>query len=177
MKAVMNELEKSKDVILFIDELHTIVGAGGCKRLIRCIEYVQNQPWPAAISSASVLQHWMSTDSTSKKMERLTGRFQKIMVNPTTVDETIQILQNIKHKYEEHHGVLYSEPAIQAAVRLSDRYITDRYLPDKAIDVMDEAGARVHLANIKVPKEILQLEEEIEKIRQSKNQVVKKPKF
>jgi len=93
------------------------------------------------------------------------------MVNPTTVDETIQILQNIKHKYEEHHGVLYSEPAIQAAVRLSDRYITDRYLPDKAIDVMDEAGARVHLANIKVPKEILQLEEEIEKIRNQKTKL------
>ena len=99
------------------------------------------------------------------------------MVDPTTVDETIQILKNIKHKYEEHHGVHYSDEAIVSAVRLSDRYITDRNLPDKAIDVMDEAGARVHLANIVVPKEILHLEEEIEKIKQSKNQVVKNQNF
>ena len=107
----------------------------------------------------------------------LDRRFQKIMVDPTTVDETIQILRNIKHKYEEHHGVKYSDEAIISAVRLSDRYITDRNLPDKAIDVMDEAGARVHLANIVVPKEILHLEEEIEKIKQSKNQVVKNQNF
>ena len=99
------------------------------------------------------------------------------MVDPTSVDETIQILKNIKHKYEEHHNIRYSDKALESAVRLSDRYITDRYLPDKAIDVMDEAGSRVHLSNIHVPKEILDLEGEVEKIRQSKNQVVKNQNF
>ena len=107
----------------------------------------------------------------------LDRRFQKIMVDATTVDETIQILRNIKHKYEEHHGVHYGDKAIDGAVRLSDRYITDRFLPDKAIDVMDESGSRVHLANIHVPKEILDLEGEVEKIKQSKNQVVKNQNF
>jgi ATP-dependent Clp protease ATP-binding subunit ClpC len=107
----------------------------------------------------------------------LDRRFQKIMVDPTTVDETIQILSNIKHKYEEHHGVRYNDKAIEGAVRLSDRYITDRFLPDKAIDVLDESGSRVHLANIHVPKEILDLEGEVEKIKQSKNQVVKNQNF
>jgi ATP-dependent Clp protease ATP-binding subunit ClpC len=107
----------------------------------------------------------------------LDRRFQKIMVDPTTVEETIQILRNIKHKYEEHHGVRYSDKGIDASVRLSDRYITDRYLPDKAIDVLDESGSRVHLANIHVPKEILDLEGEVEKIKQSKNHVVKNQNF
>jgi ATP-dependent Clp protease ATP-binding subunit ClpC len=107
----------------------------------------------------------------------LDRRFQKIMVDPTTVDETIQILKNIKHKYEEHHGVRYADQAVEGAVRLSDRYITDRFLPDKAIDVMDEAGSRVHLSNIHVPKEILDLEGEVEKIKLSKNQVVRNQNF
>jgi ATP-dependent Clp protease ATP-binding subunit ClpC len=176
MKAVMNELEKSKDVILFIDELHTIVGAGGASGSLDA----SNMFKPALARGDLQCIGATTLDEYRQYIEKdgaLDRRFQKIMVNPTTVDETIKILQNIKHKYEEHHGVLYSEPAIQAAVRLSDRYITDRFLPDKAIDVMDEAGARVHLANIKVPKEILQLEEEIEKIRQSKNQVVKNQNF
>ena len=176
MKAVMNELEKSKDVILFIDELHTIVGAGGASGSLDA----SNMFKPALARGDLQCIGATTLDEYRQYIEKdgaLDRRFQKIMVNPTTVDETIQILQNIKHKYEEHHGVLYSEPSIQAAVRLSDRYITDRYLPDKAIDVMDEAGARVHLANIKVPKEILQLEEEIEKIRQSKSQVVKNQNF
>jgi ATP-dependent Clp protease ATP-binding subunit ClpC len=107
----------------------------------------------------------------------LDRRFQKIMVDPTTVDETIQILKNIKQKYEEHHNVRYTDRALESAVRMSDRYITDRYLPDKAIDIMDEAGSRVHLSNIHVPKQILELEGEVEKIRQSKNQVVKNQNF
>jgi ATP-dependent Clp protease ATP-binding subunit ClpC len=107
----------------------------------------------------------------------LDRRFQKIMVDPTTVDETVQILRNIKHKYEEHHGVRYTDKSIDAAVRLSDRYITDRFLPDKAIDVLDESGSRVHLANIHVPKEIVDLEGEVEKIKLSKNQVVKNQNF
>jgi ATP-dependent Clp protease ATP-binding subunit ClpC len=176
MKAVMNELEKAKDVILFIDELHTIVGAGGASGSLDA----SNMFKPALARGDLQCIGATTLDEYRQYIEKdgaLDRRFQKIMVDPTTVEQTIQILQNIKHKYEEHHGVVFSEKALEAAVRLSDRYITDRYLPDKAIDVMDEAGSRVHLANIKVPKEILQLEEEIEKIKQAKNQVVKNQNF
>jgi ATP-dependent Clp protease ATP-binding subunit ClpC len=176
MKAVMNELEKAKDVILFIDELHTIVGAGGASGSLDA----SNMFKPALSRGELQCIGATTLDEYRQYIEKdgaLDRRFQKIMVDPTTVDETIQILTNIKHKYEEHHGVHYSDDAITSAVRLSDRYITDRNLPDKAIDVMDEAGARVHLANIVVPKEILHLEEEIEKIKQSKNQVVKNQNF
>lgn len=176
MKAVMNELEKAKDVILFIDELHTIVGAGGASGSLDA----SNMFKPALARGDLQCIGATTLDEYRQYIEKdgaLDRRFQKIMIDPTTVEETTKILQNIKYKYEEHHGVHYSEAAINAAVRLSDRYITDRYLPDKAIDVMDEAGSRVHLANIKVPKEVLQLEEEIEKIRQSKNQVVKNQNF
>ncbi len=176
MKAVMNELEKAKDVILFIDELHTIVGAGGASGSLDA----SNMFKPALARGDLQCIGATTLDEYRQYIEKdgaLDRRFQKIMVDATTVDETIRILQNIKQKYEEHHGVRYSETAIEAAVRLSDRYITDRHLPDKAIDVLDEAGARIHLANIKVPKEVLTLEEEIEKIRQSKNQVVKNQNF
>lgn len=176
MKAVMNELEKAKDVILFIDELHTIVGAGGASGSLDA----SNMFKPALARGELQCIGATTLDEYRQFIEKdgaLDRRFQKIMVDPTTVDETIQILQNIKTKYEQHHGVRYTDAAIQAAVRLSDRYITDRYLPDKAIDVMDEAGSRVHLANIIAPKEILQLEEEIEKIKQAKNQVVKNQNF
>jgi ATP-dependent Clp protease ATP-binding subunit ClpC len=176
MKAVMNELEKAKDVILFIDELHTIVGAGGASGSLDA----SNMFKPALARGELQCIGATTLDEYRQYIEKdgaLDRRFQKIMVDPTSVDETIQILMNIKQKYEQHHGVLYSDKAIDAAVRLSDRYITDRYLPDKAIDVMDEAGSRVHLANIVVPKEILQLEEEIEKIKQAKNQVVKNQNF
>jgi ATP-dependent Clp protease ATP-binding subunit ClpC len=176
MKAVMNELEKAKDVILFIDELHTIVGAGGASGSLDA----SNMFKPALSRGELQCIGATTLDEYRQYIEKdgaLDRRFQKIMVDPTTVDETIQILKNIKHKYEEHHGVHYSDEAIVSAVRLSDRYITDRNLPDKAIDVMDEAGARVHLANIVVPQEILHLEEEIEKIKQSKNQVVKNQNF
>lgn len=176
MKAVMNELEKAKDVILFIDELHTIVGAGGASGSLDA----SNMFKPALARGDLQCIGATTLDEYRQFIEKdgaLDRRFQKIMVDPTTVDETIQILQNIKQKYEEHHGVNYTDKAIDSAVRLSDRYITDRYLPDKAIDVMDEAGSRVHLANIVVPKEILHLEEEIEKIKQSKNQVVKNQNF
>ena len=176
MKAVMNELEKAKDVILFIDELHTIVGAGGASGSLDASNMFKPALARGDLQSigATTLDEYRQFIEKDGALDR---RFQKIMVDPTSVDETIQILENIKHKYEEHHGVRYSKEAVDAAVRLSDRYITDRYLPDKAIDVMDEAGSRVHLANIKVPKEVLQLEEEIEKIRQSKNQVVKNQNF
>jgi ATP-dependent Clp protease ATP-binding subunit ClpC len=176
MKAVMNELEKAKDVILFIDELHTIVGAGGASGSLDA----SNMFKPALARGDLQCIGATTLDEYRQYIEKdgaLDRRFQKIMVDATSVDETIKILQNIKSKYEEHHSVLYADQALDAAVRLSDRYITDRFLPDKAIDVMDEAGSRVHLANIKVPKEVLQLEEEIEKIRQSKNQVVKNQNF
>jgi ATP-dependent Clp protease ATP-binding subunit ClpC len=176
MKAVMNELEKAKDVILFIDELHTIVGAGGASGSLDA----SNMFKPALSRGELQCIGATTLDEYRQYVEKdgaLDRRFQKIMIDPTTVDETIQILMNIKQKYEEHHGVRFSDKAIDAAVRLSDRYITDRYLPDKAIDVMDEAGSRVHLSNIVVPKEILNLEGEIEKIKQSKNQVVKSQNF
>ena len=176
MKAVMNELEKAKDVILFIDELHTIVGAGGASGSLDA-----SNMFKPALSRGDLQCIGATTlDEYRQYIEKdgaLDRRFQKIMVDPTSVDETIQILKNIKHKYEEHHYVRYTEKALEAAVRLSDRYITDRYLPDKAIDVMDEAGSRVHLSNIHVPKEVLDLEAEVEKIRQSKNQVVKNQNF
>jgi ATP-dependent Clp protease ATP-binding subunit ClpC len=176
MKAVMNELEKAKDVILFIDELHTIVGAGGASGSLDA----SNMFKPALSRGELQCIGATTLDEYRQYIEKdgaLDRRFQKIMVDPTTVDETIQILMNVKHKYEEHHGVRYADKSIDAAVKLSDRYITDRYLPDKAIDVLDESGSRVHLANIHVPKEILDLEGEIEKIKLSKNQVVKTQNF
>jgi ATP-dependent Clp protease ATP-binding subunit ClpC len=176
MKAVMNELEKAKDVILFIDELHTIVGAGGASGSLDA----SNMFKPALSRGELQCIGATTLDEYRQFIEKdgaLDRRFQKIMVDPTTVEETIQILNNIKHKYEEHHGVRYLPKAIEGAVKLSDRYITDRYLPDKAIDVLDEAGSRVHLANIHVPKEITDLEGEVEKIKQSKNQVVKNQNF
>ena len=176
MKAVMNELEKAKDVILFIDELHTIVGAGGASGSLDA----SNMFKPALSRGELQCIGATTLDEYRQYIEKdgaLDRRFQKIMVDATTVDETIQILSNIKHKYEEHHGVRYTTAAIDAAVRLSDRYITDRFLPDKAIDVMDESGSRVHLANIHVPKEIVDLEGEVEKIKQTKNQVVKTQNF
>ena len=176
MKAVMNELEKAKDVILFIDELHTIVGAGGASGSLDASNIFK----PALARGdlqcigATTLNEYRQYIEKDGALDR---RFQKIMVEPTTVDETIQILNNIKNKYEEHHNVKYADKAIEDAVILSDRYITDRYLPDKAIDVMDEAGSRVHLSNIIVPQEIVDLEAEIEKIRQFKNQVVKNQNY
>lgn len=176
MKAVMNELEKAKDVILFIDELHTIVGAGGASGSLDASNIFK----PALARGdlqcigATTLNEYRQYIEKDGALDR---RFQKIMVEPATVDETVQILNNIKSKYEEHHNVRYTDDAIMQAAKLSDRYITDRFLPDKAIDVMDEAGSRVHLANITVPKEIVDLEMEIEKVRQSKNQVVKNQNY
>lgn len=176
MKAVMNELEKAKDVILFIDELHTIVGAGGASGSLDASNIFK----PALARGdlqcigATTLNEYRQYIEKDGALDR---RFQKIMVEPATVDETIQILNNIKSKYEEHHNVRYTEEAMVQAAKLSDRYITDRFLPDKAIDVMDEAGSRVHLANITVPQEIVDLELEVEKVRQSKNQVVKNQNY
>ncbi len=176
MKALMNELEKAKDVILFIDELHTIVGAGGASGSLDA----SNMFKPALARGdfqcigATTLDEYRKYIETDGALDR---RFQKVMVEPPSYDETIQILNNIKFKYEEHHHVKYTKDAIDSAVKLSNRYITDRHLPDKAIDVLDEAGSRVHMGNFEVPQEILDLEGEIEKVRQEKAQVVKKQDY
>jgi ATP-dependent Clp protease ATP-binding subunit ClpC len=176
MKAVMNELEKAKDVILFIDELHTIVGAGGASGSLDASNIFK----PALARGDLQCIGATTLDEYRQYIEKdgaLDRRFQKIIVDPTTEDETMQILMNIKHKYEEHHNVKYADKAIESAVKLSSRYITDRFLPDKAIDVMDEAGSRVHLANIVVPENIVVLENEIQNIKLKKNQVVKNQNF
>ncbi len=176
MKAVMNELEKSPDVILFIDELHTIVGAGGASGSLDA----SNMFKPALARGEIQCIGATTLDEYRQYIEKdgaLDRRFQKILVDPSSPSETMEILKNIKDKYEEHHNVLYSDEAIELAVNLSERYITERFLPDKAIDVMDEAGARVHLGNIRVPEDIVRLEEEIEEIREDKNRVVKSQRF
>ncbi|WP_224995923.1 ATP-dependent Clp protease ATP-binding subunit [Cesiribacter sp. SM1] len=176
MKAVMNELEKSPDVILFIDELHTIVGAGGASGSLDA----SNMFKPALARGEIQCIGATTLDEYRQYIEKdgaLARRFQMVMVDATSVEETVEILTNIKDKYEEHHHVNYTEEAIQACVKLSDRYISDRFLPDKAIDVLDEAGARVHINNIHVPDEIVKLESEIEDIKNEKNRVVKSQKY
>jgi len=176
MKAVMNEIEKSPEVILFIDELHTIVGAGGASGSLDA----SNMFKPALARGEIQCIGATTLDEYRQYIEKdgaLARRFQMVMVDATTVDETVQILNNIKDKYEDHHNVNYTEEAIEACVRLSDRYISDRFLPDKAIDVLDEAGSRVHINNIYVPDEIVSLEESIEAIKLEKNQVVKSQKY
>ena len=176
MKAVMKELEKSPEVILFIDEIHTIVGAGGASGSLDA----SNMFKPALARGEIQCIGATTLDEYRQNIEKdgaLDRRFQKIIVDPSTPEETVNILSNIKTHYEDHHNVRYSEEAVELAVKLSDRYITDRFLPDKAIDVMDEAGARVHLSNIKVPPEILELEEKIEDVQDEKNEVVKSQRF
>ena len=176
MKAVMNELEKSPEVILFIDELHTIVGAGGASGSLDA----SNMFKPALARGDIQCIGATTLDEYRQYIEKdgaLARRFQMVMVDATSIDETIEILHNIKDKYEEHHHVTYTTEAIEASVKLSERYISDRFLPDKAIDVMDEVGARVHISNITVPEDILRLEESIENIKKEKNQVVKSQKY
>lgn len=176
MKAVMNELEKSPEVILFIDELHTIVGAGGASGSLDA----SNMFKPALARGEIQCIGATTLDEYRQYIEKdgaLARRFQVVMVDATTPEETIQILDNIKEKYEEHHHVNYTPEAIDACVKLSDRYISDRYLPDKAIDVLDEAGARVHIKNIHVPAEITKFEESIDNIKKEKNKVVKSQKY
>ena len=176
MKAVMNELEKSPDVILFIDELHTIVGAGGASGSLDA----SNMFKPALARGEIQCIGATTLDEYRQYIEKdgaLAIRFQMVMVDSTSVDETIQILENIKEKYEDHHHVSYTKEAIDACVKLSDRYISDRFLPDKAIDVLDEAGARVHINNIHVPEEIVKFEEAIEDVKKEKNRVVKSQKY
>jgi ATP-dependent Clp protease ATP-binding subunit ClpC len=176
MKAVMNELEKSTDVILFIDELHTIVGAGGASGSLDA----SNMFKPALARGDIQVIGATTLDEYRQYIEKdgaLARRFQTVMVDATSVDETIEILTNIKDKYEEHHHVIYTPESIESAVKLSDRYISDRFLPDKAIDVMDEVGARVHISNIQVPADIVALENQIEVVKKEKNQVVKSQKY
>jgi len=176
MKAVMNELEKSPDVILFIDELHTIVGAGGASGSLDA----SNMFKPALARGEIQCIGATTLDEYRQYIEKdgaLARRFQMVMVDSTSVEETIQILDNIKEKYEDHHHVTYTKEAIEACVKLSDRYISDRFLPDKAIDVLDEAGARVHINNIHVPDDIVKFEEAIEEVKKEKNRVVKSQKY
>ena len=176
MKAIMNELEKNRDVILFIDEIHTIVGAGGASGSLDASNIFKPALARGELQciGASTLDEYRMYIEKDGALDR---RFQKVMIDPPSVDETIQILTNIQSKYEDYHNVTYSPEAIDACVKLSDRYITDRLLPDKAIDVMDEVGARIHLKNINVPKEILDLEKKIEDVKGEKNKVVKSQKF
>lgn len=176
MKAVMNELEKAKDVILFIDELHTIVGAGGASGSLDA----SNMFKPALARGDIQCIGATTLDEYRQFIEKdgaLDRRFQKILVDPPSAAEAMQILNNIKDRYEKHHSVRYTDDAVKACVQMADRYITDRFLPDKALDVMDEAGARVHLAHIHVPQEILDLEAKIEEVRVLKNNVVKSQNF
>lgn len=176
MKAVMNELEKTPDIILFIDELHTIVGAGGASGSLDA----SNMFKPALARGDIQCIGATTLDEYRQYIEKdgaLARRFQVVMVDATSVEETIEILTNIKDKYEDHHHVNYTPEAIEQCVKLSDRYITDRFLPDKAIDVLDEVGARVHINNIHVPGDITKLEEQIELVKKDKNRVVKSQKY
>jgi ATP-dependent Clp protease ATP-binding subunit ClpC len=176
MKAVMNELEKSTDVILFIDEIHTIVGAGGASGSLDA----SNMFKPALARGEIQCIGATTLDEYRQYIEKdgaLDRRFQKVMIEPASPDETIEILNRIKEKYEDHHGVTYTDEAINACVALTTRYITDRFLPDKAIDALDEAGSRVHLTNIHVPENIITIENKIEDIKIEKNKVVKSQKY
>jgi len=176
MKAIMNELEKNRDVILFIDELDTIVGAGGASGSLDASNIFKPALARGELQciGASTLDEYRMYIEKDGALDR---RFQKVIVDPPSVEDTIQILNNIKSKYEEYHNVNYDQEAIDACVKLSDRYVTDRLLPDKAIDVMDEVGARVHLKNINVPENIVDLEKKIEDVKNEKNKVVKSQKF
>lgn len=176
LKAVMNELNKSPDVILFIDEIHTIVGAGGASGSLDA----SNMFKPALARGEIQCIGATTLDEFRQHIEKdgaLERRFQKVIVEATNIEETKEILHNIKDKYEEHHSVSYTDKAIDACVKLTSRYITDRHLPDKAIDALDEVGSRVHLNNIHVPEEIIQIEEEIDRIKDEKIKVVRSQRY
>src|SRR6188474_73605 len=176
MKAVMNELEKSPDVILFIDELHTIVGAGGASGSLDA----SNMFKPALARGEIQCIGATTLDEYRQYIEKdgaLARRFQRVLVEPASIDESMEILNNIKEKYEDHHNVTYTDEAIKACVNLTARYITDRHLPDKAIDALDEAGSRVHITNINVPQNIVDIETKMEEIKELKNQVVRSQKY
>ena len=176
MKAVMNELEKNDNIILFIDEIHTIVGAGGATGSLDASNMFKPALARGEIQciGATTLDEYRQHIEKDGALER---RFQKVIVEPTSVDETIEILQNIKEKYENHHNVNYTEEALVACVKLTNRYMSERFLPDKAIDALDEAGSRVYINNMDVPEEIVTLEQKLENVREEKNNVVKKQKY
>ncbi len=176
MKAVMNELEKNDDIILFIDEIHTIVGAGGAAGSLDASNMFKPALARGEIQciGATTLDEYRQNIEKDGALER---RFQKVLIEQTTEEETIEILQNIKEKYENHHNVSFTDEALVACVELTSRYVSDRFLPDKAIDALDEAGSRVHIKNMNVPQEVVDLEEELDQIRIHKNNVVKKQKY
>ncbi len=176
MKAIMNELEKSRDVILFIDEIHTIVGAGGATGSLDASNIFKPALARGELQciGASTLDEYRQHIEKDGALDR---RFQKVVVDPPSAEEAVHILNNIKPKYEDFHNVSYTDEAIEACVSLSDRYISDRFLPDKAIDVLDEVGARVHLKNIHVPKHVEDLEKKIEELKEKKNQAVKNQQY
>ena len=176
MKAVMNELEKSPDVILFIDEIHTIIGAGGASGSLDASNMFKPALARGEIQciGATTLDEYRQYIEKDGALER---RFQKVIIEPATQEESLQILNNIKSKYEDHHNVTYTDEALKACVTLTSRYLTDRHLPDKAIDALDEAGSRVHITNIHVPQNIVDIEGKIEEIKELKNQVVRSQKY
>jgi ATP-dependent Clp protease ATP-binding subunit ClpC len=176
MKAILNELSKTTSVILFIDEIHTIVGAGGATGSLDAANMLKPALARGEIQciGATTLDEYRQHIEKDGALER---RFQKVMVEPTSIDETVEILNNIKERYEDHHNVTYTPDAIESCVKLTERYITDRHLPDKAIDAMDEAGSRVHISNIVVPERILDLERQIEETKKEKIKAVKNQNF
>lgn len=176
MKAVMNELEKNPDVIIFIDEIHTIIGAGGASGSMDASNMFKPALARGEIQciGATTLDEYRQHIEKDGALER---RFQKVIIEPASQEETLQILNNIKSKYEDHHNVIYTPEALKACVTLTARYLTDRHLPDKAIDALDEAGSRVHITNINVPENILELEKKMEDIKELKNQVVRSQKY
>lgn len=176
MKAVMNELEKNPDIILFIDEIHTIIGAGGASGSLDASNMFKPALARGEIQciGATTLDEYRQYIEKDGALER---RFQKVLVEPTTPEETLIILNNIKSKYEDHHNVTYTPEALEACVKLTERYITDRHLPDKAIDALDESGSRVHITNIKVPQNIIDIEKKIEQEKELKNKAIKSQKF
>jgi len=176
MKAVMNELKNNDDIILFIDEIHTIVGAGGATGSLDASNMIK----PALARGEMQCIGATTLDEYRQYIEKdgaLERRFQKVTVAPTSIEETIEILHNIQGKYEDHHNVTYTDEAIEACVRLTNRYMSERFLPDKAIDALDEAGSRVHIININVPKKIVQLEADLEKAKEAKESAVKNQKY
>ena len=176
MKALMNELEKNDNIILFIDEIHTIVGAGGATGSLDASNMFKPALARGEIQciGATTLDEYRQNIEKDGALER---RFQKILVEQTTPEETLEILKNIKERYENHHNVNYTDEALSACVDLTNRYMSDRYLPDKAIDALDEAGSRVHINNMSVPKEIIELESQLDQVRDLKNTVVKRQKY
>jgi ATP-dependent Clp protease ATP-binding subunit ClpC len=176
IKAILNELSKNPNIILFIDEIHTIVGAGGATGSLDAANMLKPALARGEIQciGATTLDEYRQHIEKDGALER---RFQKVMIEPTSVDETIEILNNIKEKYEDHHNVYFTPEAVEACVKLTERYISDRHLPDKAIDALDEAGSRVHISNIVVPETILELEQKIEETKENKIKAVKAQNF